>query len=118
MTTRNLAGAGPSLQFADWNAAQEYYYANGLTDGLPIIPPTVQRVQDMLDYAGVGADHDLGTEVIRQKRFTAGKAAVNAVMAGCLPEHFPVVMASISAIAERSLSTYTPAAPQPTAPPS
>ena len=117
MTTRNLAGAGPSLQFADWNAAQEYYYANGLTDGLPIIPPTVQRVQDMLDYAGVGADHDLGTEVIRQKRFTAGKAAVNAVMAGCLPEHFPVVMASISAIAERAFNLHARAL-QPTAPPS
>ena len=106
MTTRNTAGAGASLQFADWNAAQEYYFTNGLTDGLPIIPPTVQSVQEMLDYAGVGADHDLGTEVIRQKRFTAGKAAVNAVMAGCLPEHFPVVMASISAIAERAFNLH------------
>ena len=106
MTTRNTVGISPSLQFADWPAAQEYYYANGLTDGLPIIPPTVQRVQDMLDYAGVGADHDLGTEVIRQKRFTAGKAAVNAVMAGCLPEHFPVVMASISAISERAFNLH------------
>ena len=96
---------GP-LHFADWPAAQEYYYANGLTDGLPIIPPTIQRVQDMLDYAGVGANHDLGTEVIRQKRFTAGKAAVNAVMAGCLPEHFPVVMASISAISERAFNLH------------
>ena len=106
MTTRNTVGISPSLQFDDWPAAQEYYYANGLTDGLPIIPPTVQSVQEMLDYAGVGADHDLGTEVIRQKRFTAGKAAVNAVMAGCLPEHFPVVMASISAIAERAFNLH------------
>ena len=106
MTTRNTVCISPSLQFADWNAAQEYYYANGLTDGLPIIPPTVQSVQEMLDYAGVGADHDLGTEVIRQKRFTAGKAAVNAVMARCLPEHFPVVMTSISAIAERSFNLH------------
>ncbi len=106
MTTRNTSDTGPSLHFADWNAAQEYYYANGLTDGLPIIPPTVRRVQDMLDYAGMGANHDLGIEVIRQKRFTAGKAAVNAVMAGCLPEHFPVVMASISAIAERSFNLH------------
>ena len=95
-----------TLHFADWPAAQEYYYANGLTDGLPIIPPTVQRVQDMLDYARVGANHDLGTEIIRQKRFTAGKAAVNAVMAGCLPEHFPVVMASISAISERAFNLH------------
>ena len=95
-----------TLHFADWAEAQEYYYANGLTDGLPIIPPTIQRVQDMLDYAGVGSNHDLGTEVIRQKRFTAGKAAVNAVMAGCLPEHFPVVMASISAISERAFNLH------------
>ena len=94
------------LQFDDWNAAQEYYFANGLTDGLPIVPPTPARVQAMLDYAGVGADHDLGTEIIRQKRFTAGKAAVNAVMAGCQPEHFPVVMAALSAIAERSFNLH------------
>ena len=64
-----------TLSFADWNDAQEYYFANGLTDGLPIVPPTQDRVQAMLDYAGVDADHDLGTEIIRQKRFTAGKAA-------------------------------------------
>ena len=101
MTTQDSA-----LQFDDWNAAQEYYFANGLTDGLPIIPPTPERVQAMLDYASVSAEHDLGTEVIRQKRFTAGKAAVNAVMAGCLPEHFPVVMASLSAIAARTFNLH------------
>ena len=93
-------------RFDDWNAAQEYYFANGLTDGLPVIPPTPERVQAMLDYAGVSADHDLGTEIIRQKRFTAGKAAVNAVMAGCLPEHFPVVLASLSAITERAFNLH------------
>ena len=95
-----------TLQFDDWSAAQDYYFANGLTDGLPIVPPTPERVQAMLDYAGVSADHDLGAEVIRQKRFTAGKAAVNAVMAGCLPEHFPVVLASLSAIADRSFNLH------------
>ena len=104
MTIQNTA-AEP-LQFPDWPAAQDYYFDHGLTDGLPIIPPTPERVQAMLDFAGVSADHDLGTEVIRQKRFTAGKAAVNAVMAGCLPEHFPVVMASLSAIAERAFNLH------------
>ena len=92
--------------FNDWSAAQDYYFDNGLTDGLPVVPPTPERVQAMLDYAGVSADHDLGTEVIRQKRFTAGKAAVNAVMAGCLPEHFPVMLASLSAIADRSFNLH------------
>ncbi|MCY4555822.1 MAG: hypothetical protein OXF79_05475 [Chloroflexi bacterium] len=92
--------------FADWNDVQEFYFSNGLTDGLPVVPPTPERVQAMLDYAGVDADHDLGTEIIRQKRFTAGKAAVNAVMAGCLPEHFPVVMAALSAITDRSFNLH------------
>lgn len=93
-------------QFHDWSAAQDYYFEHGLADGLPVVPPTPDRVQAMLDYAGVGPDHDLGTEVIRQKRFTAGKAAVNAVMAGCLPEHFPVVLASLSAITDRSFNLH------------
>ncbi len=105
MTTTQPADAEP-MQFDDWPAAQDYFFANGLTDGLPVVPPTPERVQALLDYAGVDADHHLGTEIIRQKRFTAGKAAVNAVMAGCLPEHFPVVMASISAIAERSFNLH------------
>lgn len=105
MTTPN-ADSPATLQFDDWNAAQDYYLDNGLTDGLPVVPPTAERVQAMLDYAGVSADHDLGTEIIRQKRFTAGKAAVNAVMAGCTPEHFPVVLASVSAIADRSFNLH------------
>lgn len=108
MTTGNEDGTARDgrLIFEDWDAAQEFYFANGLTDGLPIIPPTPERVQAMLDYAGAKADDVLGTEVIRQKRFTAGKAAVNAVMAGCKPEYFPVVMAALSAIAERSFNLH------------
>ena len=102
-----------TLSFADWNDAQEYFFANGLTDGLPVVPPTPDRVQAMLDYAGVDAAHDLGTEIIRQKRFTAGKAAVNAVMAGCLPEHFPVVMASLPSFAQapQNLASFLPSTP-------
>ena len=94
------------MQFDDWQAAQDYFFADGLTDGLPVVPPTPERVEAMLNYAGISADHELATEVIRQKRFTAGKAAVNAVMAGCLPEHFPVVLASITAIAERTFNLH------------
>ncbi len=105
MTTTNT-DSGALLEFQDWSAAQDYYFDNGFTDGLPIVPPTPERVQAMLDYAGVSVDHDLGMEVIRQKRFTAGKAAINAVMAGCIPEYFPVVLASLSAIADRSFNLH------------
>ena len=105
MTMPN-ANSASALEFQDLIAAQDFFFANGLTDGLPVVPPTPERVQAMLDFAGVSADHDLGTEVIRQKRFTAGKAAVNAVMAGCLPEHFPVVLASLTAITDRSFNLH------------
>ena len=97
---------GAALRFEDGEAARDYYVANGLTDGLPVTLPTPERVQAMLDYAGVAAADELGTEVIRQKRFTAGKAAVNAVLAGCLPADFPVVLAALSAIAERSFNLH------------
>ncbi len=58
-------------EFSGWEEAQEYHFENGLTDGLPIIPPTVERVRAMLDYVGLAADSVIGIEATRQKRFTA-----------------------------------------------
>ena len=89
------------MHFSDWSAAQDYYFDEGLTDGLPIVPPTPDRVEAMLDYCGLAAGDVLGTEGIRHKSFLAEKVAANAVMAGCLPEYFPAVVAAISAICER-----------------
>jgi hypothetical protein len=89
------------LQFADWDAAQEYYFDQRLTDGLPIVPPTEDRVQAMLDYVGLTSDQVIGVESIRKKRFTAAKVAINAVMAGCRPEYFPAVVAAVAACCQR-----------------
>ena len=93
-------------QFSSWDEAQEYYLENGLTDGLPVMPPTLERVQAMLDYAGLAPDEVIGVEVIRQKRFTAEKAAINAVMAGCKPEYFPVVVSAIAATCDRPFNLH------------
>ena len=93
-------------QFDDWEAALDHYYREGLTDGLPVIPPTPQRVQAMLDYCGLAPDSLLGTEATRHKRFPAGKVAVSAVMAGCVPEHFPVVVAAVSAVCDRAYNLH------------
>ena len=94
------------LRFDGWEEAQEHFLREGLTDGLPIIPPTPQRVRDMLDYCGLAPDDVLGFEGIRRKRFIAEKVAVSAVMAGCQPEHFPVVAAAISAVCDRSYNFH------------
>ena len=84
-------------RFASWEEAQEYYSEANLTDGLPIVPPSEDKVRSMLDFAGLSPDQVIGVEAIRQKHITAEKVAINAVMAGCRPEYFPVVVSAVEA---------------------
>ena len=76
---------------ADFAAAQELYHSSGWTDGLPVVPPTEAAVEACLAWVGMTPDHLLGVEPVREQAITAEKLAINAVMAGCLPMHFPVV---------------------------
>lgn len=79
-------------------AAQELYHSNGWTDGLPIVPPTREAVEACLDWAMTPPDQLLGIEPVRGVAITAEKLAINAVMAGCLPMHFPVVVTAFQAM--------------------
>ncbi|HSV06879.1 MAG TPA: hypothetical protein VLI07_10215 [Candidatus Binatus sp.] len=88
------------LEAADELEANELYQRNGWTDGLPIVPPTEARVRACLEAAGMTPDAVLGTEPVRQRLLTAEKVAVNSVMAGCLPDYFPVVAAAVQAMCE------------------
>ena len=78
--------------------AIEECYRRGWTDGLPVVPPSVDRVTEMLDYVGLAPDHVLGEVPVRRRSLTAEQAAANAVMAGCLPAYFPVVLATMDAM--------------------
>ena len=80
--------------------AIEECYRRGWTDGLPVTPPTADRVQAMLDGAGLAPDTVLGEVPVRRRSLTAEQAAANAVMAGCLPPYFPVVLATLRALFE------------------
>ncbi len=79
----------------DFPAALETAHARGWTDGLPIVPPTPDRVLAFLDYIGARPDEALGEFKSRGKTITMEKLAINAVMAGCLPEYMPVVVALV-----------------------
>jgi hypothetical protein len=72
----------------------EEWFERGVTDGLPVVPPTRERVEAML--AGTRRDRGelLGEMPPNLGRLTVEKAAVNAVMAGCRPEYLPVVLAA------------------------
>jgi len=79
-------------------SAQEFFHSRGWTDGLPVVPPTADAVAAHLAWSGLPPDHLVGIEPVRQRAITAEKLAVNAVMAGCLPMHFPVVVTAVTAM--------------------
>lgn len=74
-------------------------YRRGYIDGLPVIPPTEERVQAMLDYAGMKPGDVIAVVPPSGDSATAEKVAINAVMAGCLPEYMPVIGAALQALA-------------------
>ena len=82
----------------DFATLQAYYEERGWTDGLPVVPATEDLVWDMLGAWNHNPTHVLGVIQPRNARVTLEKIAVNAVMAGCRPEHFPVVVAAVRAI--------------------
>ncbi|MDT0275422.1 thioredoxin family protein [Blastococcus goldschmidtiae] len=85
------------VELADLEDEHEAMYDRGWTDGLPVVPPTPERVLRMLR----GTTRDPGDVVAVVPpdlvECTVEKVAVNAVMAGCLPEHLPVVLAALEA---------------------
>ncbi|MCY3890912.1 MAG: hypothetical protein OXG50_13585, partial [bacterium] len=83
--------------YDSYEALVEDYFEKGWTDGLPIVPPTPEMVAIFLERAGLSGDEVLGTVPTREVTCTAEQAAANAVMAGCLPEYFPTVVAAVRA---------------------
>jgi hypothetical protein len=72
----------------------EVWFEKGVTDGLPVVPPTRERVERMLAGTGRARDELLGEMPPNYGRLTVEKAAINAVLAGCRPEYLPVVVAA------------------------
>jgi hypothetical protein len=90
--------ASRSYDVTDVWAVQELYHSNGWTDGLPIVPPTPDAVAACLNWAMTEPQQLIGIEPVRGVAISAEKLAINAVMAGCLPMHFPVVLTAITAM--------------------
>jgi hypothetical protein len=84
----------------DFGAAFTDMYERGFTDGLPVIPPTEPAARAMLEAARLQPDELIALVPPEGGPATAEKVAINAVMAGCLPEYFPVVVAAMRAITE------------------
>jgi len=93
---------------ADDSDAVEFCHAKGWTDGLPVIPPTTDRVRAMLEAVRLDAQHTVTTIAHRAVTITAEKVAINAVLAGCTPTYMPVVLAAIEAIGDPAWGYHGP----------
>lgn len=85
---------------AAWDKAQEELFTAGVTDGLPVIPPTRERVEQMLVHCGFDANEVVTTLPPAFEAATWRDIAINSVMAGCLPSYLPVVGAAVDALAD------------------
>jgi hypothetical protein len=82
-----------------WDDAQEALMASGVTDGLPVVPPTRERTERMLEACGIQGDASVAILPPGYEDVTWRDVAINAVMAGCTPGSLRVVGAAIAAIA-------------------
>src|SRR5215831_3057961 len=87
-------------------AVNAFFEAKGWTDGLPIIPPTEERVGQMVAAVKRNSQDVIGVVPPRWAPATVEKIAINAVMAGCLPQYMPVLIAASEALADPRLNLY------------
>ena len=78
----------------------------GWGDGLPLIPPTADLVQAMLDGSAEPPEAVVGVVEPRRGEATIEKIAINAVMAGCKPGYFPAVVAAVRAVSQPQFNLY------------
>ncbi|MBM4296148.1 MAG: hypothetical protein FJ143_00230 [Deltaproteobacteria bacterium] len=112
---KRLEAGGESISAAetflelsgDFAAINELFHERGWTDGLPIIPPTEENVAAMLSQSPYPKDFDLGPLPPAMNPMTVERLAINAVMAGCVPDFFPVVIAAARGLLHDDLALYS-----------
>jgi len=100
------AGAADRVSVADLTADRvrdlqrvvEYCYQEGWTDGLPVVPVTAETVRTFLERTGRDPNEVIATVAHLGRACTVELAAIAAAMAGCRPEHFPVVLAAVESM--------------------
>lgn len=90
----------------DVEAVTDQLYRAGMTDGLPVVPPTPDRVERMLTGSRRDPDEALGVLPPKYGEATVEKVAINAVLAGCRPAYMPVIEAAVEAMIDDSFNCY------------
>jgi hypothetical protein len=105
LTKNPLAGQFPRHRIEvvrdsdPWRRTNELFYLRGWTDGLPIMPPTIAKIEQMTERAGFPRDHVIAELDPLRGVATVEKIAANAVMAGCSSEYISILISLTEAIA-------------------
>jgi hypothetical protein len=83
-----------------FDAVNQYFLDHEWSDGLPVVPPTKDKVQEFLNYTDKAPDEVLGVLLPDNRAATVWSIAVNGVMAGCRPEYMPILVALIQAMVD------------------
>jgi hypothetical protein len=78
----------------------EFFYNREWSEGLPIVPPTVEKVEHFLKFTERSTEDVIGKLLPDNREATLWNIAVNGVMAGCRPEYMPVLVAIVEAMAD------------------
>ena len=92
------AAGEPAVEAAEVRRAIEHYYEQGWTDGLPVVPATASYVEEFLAAVDRDPGEVLASMAHLNRECTVKVAAINAAMAGCRPEVFPVIVAALDAM--------------------
>jgi hypothetical protein len=102
-TREGVEGAAPARAMVfkgTLKQVNDFFFANWQTDGLPVIPPTIERVEEFLAHTPLSHDQEIAVLQPSSIRVSPRNIAVNGVMAGCRPEHMPVLIAATEAIGD------------------
>jgi hypothetical protein len=98
VSTEHVSTEQLLIDYRGVRRAIEYYFDNDLTDGLPVVPATESLVAEFLEQVDRDPEEIVATIPHLDRHCSVRLAAINAAMAGCRPEYFPVVLAALDAM--------------------
>ncbi|MFC1945140.1 hypothetical protein ACFLWF_00125 [Chloroflexota bacterium] len=84
----------------NFEEVNDHFYFHEWSDGLPIVPPTIQNISKFLQYTVAKPETVVGTLLPDAREATIWNIAVNGVMAGCRPEYMPILVALVEVMAD------------------
>ena len=98
----NEPAASDTVFTGGFEEVNRFFYENGWSDGLPVVPPTRAKVERFLEFCDRDPEAEIGVLAPDNRAATPWNVAVNGVMAGCRPEYMPVLLALVEAMADAS----------------